>query len=142
MIFVFLLTVLAECQMGCSKCTDRTAVCLACQNHLTRDPDDDTKCIPILPESGPTCPPGSYSTGKRCEDCSPSCKTCNGPSSNNCILCQTGITGVTGLNYKFNGSCVAADTNGICEGSNGMIADVNKQECDGKITFYYPRGGS
>ena len=122
--------------MACSRCADRSATCLVCQKDFTRDPNDKTKCIPKLPEFGVTCRDGSYSAGKSCENCSPSCRTCNGPSSNNCILCPIGVTGVTGLNYKFNGSCVPADSNGICEGSNGMIADVNKQECDGKITFY------
>ena len=82
-----------------------------------------------MTSGGTTCPDGSFSTGQECSPCSSSCQTCNGPSSNNCIVCAAGQS-------LFNSSCVTTDSNGICEGSNGMIADNNKQECDSENYFF------
>jgi hypothetical protein len=127
-IFFFLLTILTVCQVGCSLCADHTATCLACEKGFTRDPTDETKCSPS-PAGGTTCPKGLYSTGEHCASCSFSCQTCTGPSSNNCITCPNGKS-------LFQSNCVGTDFNGVCEGSNGMIADNVKQECDGEIIYY------
>ena len=96
--------------------------------------NDATKCspLPAVTSSGTLCPDGSYSAGQQCGACSPSCSTCNGPSSNNCIVCASGHS-------LFKGNCVAVGSNGVCAGSGGMIADNIKQECDGE-TFYQPHG--
>ncbi|KAF8968267.1 insulin-like growth factor binding protein [Flammula alnicola] len=113
------------CQLGCTQCADTTGACISCKQGFTQDANDKTKCdaLPSTTTSGTVCPDGSFSAGATCSPCSPSCRTCNGPSSNNCILCAAG-------QYSFNGNCVGVDTNGVCQGSNGMIADNNKNECD------------
>jgi hypothetical protein len=117
----------AVCQLGCSECASNTGTCIACKSGYTQDPNDSTKCNPVqaTTSTGTVCPDGSFSSGAQCSLCSPSCKTCTGPSSNDCAVCATGT-------YIFNNSCVSADSNGICDGANGMIADNNKEECDSK----------
>ena len=77
---------------------------------------------------GDICPDGSYSAGKQCNLCSKSCTTCNGPSERNCTQCGYGHS-------QFEGRCVPVGADGVCAGTGGMIADNNKQECDGEITF-------
>ena len=37
----------------------------------------------------------------------------------------------------FNGNCVTVNSDGVCEGTNGMIANNNKQMCDGENYFRY-----
>jgi hypothetical protein len=125
--FFSLLMILTVCQLGCSQCSDGTAACTSCKQGFTQDESDKTKCdpLPSVTSGGTTCPAGSFSAGQECSPCSASCSTCNGPSSNNCIICASGQS-------LFNGSCVATDSNGVCQGSNGMIANNNKQECDSK----------
>ena len=95
------------------------------------DENDKTLCDPSqsVTSDGTVCPNGAFSDGQKCAPCSPSCSTCNGPSSNNCIVCASGQS-------MFQGSCVNVGTNGVCAGTGGMIADNNKQECDGEIPFY------
>ena len=112
------------CQLGCTQCADGTGDCIACKSGFTQDANDRTKCIAqqSTTSTGTVCPDGSFSNGTACTQCSPLCKTCNGPNSNNCIICGAG-------QYSLNGNCVSADGNGVCEGSN-MIADNNKNECD------------
>lgn len=124
----FFLTSTGDCQvceLGCSQCADGTATCISCEHGFTQNANDNTKCIqlPAVTSGGTTCPDGSFNAGSQCSPCSPSCSTCNGPSSNNCIVCAAGQS-------LFNSSCVATSSNGVCEGSNGMIANNNKQECD------------
>lgn len=124
-LYFSLLTILTVCQLGCSQCADGTGACISCKQGFTQSQTDQTKCtaLPSVTSAGITCPVGSFSAGQQCSPCSPSCSTCNGPSSTNCIVCATGQS-------LFNGSCVATDSNGVCEGSNGMIANNVKQECD------------
>ena len=129
--FFFVLTILTVCQIGCTQCADGTGDCIACKDGFSLNESDETKCspLPAVTSSGITCPDGSYNAGKQCVICSPSCSTCNGPSSKNCIVCAPG-------NSLFKGGCVAVDSNGVCAGSGGMIADNNKQECDSEIISY------
>ncbi|KIK66073.1 hypothetical protein GYMLUDRAFT_957072 [Collybiopsis luxurians FD-317 M1] len=112
------------CSIGCDSCSDGTGECQTCKSGFTQDANDRTKCDaqPSTTSTGTVCPDGSFSSGSSCTPCSPSCQTCNGPTSNNCVLCASG-------SYAFNGSCVTADSNGICSGT-GLIADNNKKECD------------
>jgi hypothetical protein len=114
------------CQLGCSQCADGTAVCIACNSGFTQDANDGTKCdaVQSVTSTGTVCPDGSFSSGTNCTVCSPTCKTCNGATSNDCIVCAAG-------QYLSNGNCVLADSNGVCAGSN-LIADNNKDECDSK----------
>ncbi|KAF9533620.1 hypothetical protein CPB83DRAFT_890095 [Crepidotus variabilis] len=113
------------CQLGCTQCADTSGTCIACKTGFTQNANDKSKCNPVstITTSNTVCPDGSFSTGAQCATCSPTCRTCNGGTSNDCTLCAIGT-------YLFNGNCVAADTNGICQGTNGMIADNNKNECD------------
>lgn len=128
---------ISVCQIGCSSCTDISAVCTTCQNGFTADANDKTKCDP-LPSTIPgttagttqPCPDGSFSTGQQCAVCSPSCGTCSGPSSNNCTGCPIG-------QFLFGGNCVGVSANGVCQGTNGMIADNNKKECDSALTLKF-----
>ncbi|KAJ4493962.1 insulin-like growth factor binding protein [Lentinula edodes] len=112
------------CEIGCSACADITGDCQTCKSGFTQDANDKTKCDvePTTTSSGTVCPDGSFSSGTTCSTCSPSCQTCNGATSNDCIICASG-------SYAFNGSCITADSNGVCEGT-GLIADNDKKECD------------
>lgn len=115
---------MSVCQAGCKQCADGTGACISCETGFTQDPNDPTKCN--FPQgstsSGQLCPDGNFSDGTLCNRCSSACKTCSGPTSNDCVLCATG-------SYLFNGNCVSADENGVCEGL-GLIADNIKHECD------------
>lgn len=114
------------CQIGCTQCADGTGDCITCKSGFTQDTNDRTKCDPPQSPttSGQVCPVGSFSNGTTCSPCSSSCQTCTGGTSNDCIICAAGL-------FTFNGKCVSANSNGVCEGS-GLIADNNKRECDGK----------
>ncbi|KAF8228601.1 hypothetical protein L208DRAFT_1453265 [Tricholoma matsutake] len=112
------------CQLGCTQCADESGTCIACKTGFTQDANDKTKCnaVQSVTSTGTVCPDGSFSNGTTCTPCSPTCKTCTAGTSNDCIICAAG-------QYMFNGHCVAANTNGVCAGSN-LIADNNKNECD------------
>ncbi|CAL1703272.1 unnamed protein product [Somion occarium] len=112
------------CQLGCTQCADQTGDCIACKSGFTQDANDRTKCAATqsATSTGTVCPDGSFSNGTACTPCSPLCQTCTGATSNDCIICGAG-------KYSLNGNCVAADGNGVCQGSS-MIADNNKHECD------------
>ncbi|KAF9073970.1 hypothetical protein BDP27DRAFT_1288346 [Rhodocollybia butyracea] len=112
------------CAIGCSACADLTGECQTCKSGFTQDANDKTLCDaePTSTSSGTVCPDGSFGSGGTCSTCSPSCQTCNGPTSNDCIICASG-------SYAFNGSCVTANSGGVCAGT-GLIADNNKKECD------------
>ncbi|KAF9460295.1 insulin-like growth factor binding protein [Collybia nuda] len=112
------------CQLGCNQCDDGTGVCVVCKPGFSQDPNDRTKCIPpkSATSSGQVCPDGSFGNGDSCTPCSPSCETCTGGTSNDCIICGSG-------RYSFNGSCVGTNSDGVCEGS-ALIADNIKHECD------------
>ncbi|KAF7323850.1 Growth factor receptor domain-containing protein [Mycena kentingensis (nom. inval.)] len=114
----------AMCEIGCSACADGSSECTACKTGFTQDANDRTKCnaSPSVSSSGNTCPPGSFADGANCSPCSPSCKTCTGPTSNDCILCASGT-------FLLNNTCVSADNNGVCAGT-ALIANNNKGECD------------
>ncbi|PPQ82360.1 hypothetical protein CVT25_008321 [Psilocybe cyanescens] len=113
------------CQLGCTSCADTTATCISCQQGFTQDANDGTKCNPLPAKTtdGTACPDGSFVNGAQCSLCSPSCQTCNGPSSNDCIICASG-------QFRLNGNCVGVNTDGVCQGSNGMVADNVKHECE------------
>lgn len=119
-----ILDLLVACQLGCSQCADQTGDCISCASGFTQDSSDATKCdaTPQTSSDGTTCPDGSFSNSGTCTPCSTECKTCNGGTSNNCIVCGSG-------KVSLNGSCVTTDGNGVCEGSN-LIANNNKNECD------------
>ncbi|KAF8804721.1 hypothetical protein BYT27DRAFT_7340221 [Phlegmacium glaucopus] len=112
------------CQLGCTRCADGTGDCIACKSGFSQNGNDRTKCDP--PQSttttGQPCPVGSFSNGAACSPCSSSCQTCTGGTSNDCVVCAAGL-------FTFNGGCISANSDGICEGS-GLIADNNKRECD------------
>lgn len=112
------------CQLGCKACADGTGTCITCDTGFTQNANDKTQCLATqaTTSTGTVCPDGSFSTGSTCQACSPLCKTCKGPTSNDCIICGNG-------QYKSNGNCVSADGNGVCDGSS-MIANNNKHECD------------
>ena len=124
---IFLTNIILVCELGCSECADSTAQCTTCKTGFTLDPTDKTKCdaLPQTATGGVPCPDKSFSSNGVCTLCSSSCQTCTGPSSNDCVICAAG-------QYSFNGSCVSANTDGVCEGTNGLIADNNKHECDGQ----------
>ncbi|KZT74043.1 hypothetical protein DAEQUDRAFT_807755 [Daedalea quercina L-15889] len=112
------------CALGCEECASGTGDCITCASGFTQSSDDATQCIATqqTTSSGTQCPDGSFSSGSSCEQCSSLCQTCNGATSNDCIICATG-------SYKLNGSCVSTSSSGVCEDSN-MIANNNKHECD------------
>ncbi|KAI0034975.1 insulin-like growth factor binding protein [Vararia minispora EC-137] len=114
----------SKCQLGCDQCSDGSGICVACASGFTQDANDRTKCdaATSVTSTGTQCPDGSFSNGTACQPCSPSCQTCNGPTSNDCIICAN-------AQFKLNGSCVTTNTNGVCAGST-MVANNNKHECD------------
>lgn len=80
--------------------------------------DDRTQCIaPVNTKCNPT---GFF--GDDCKQCSSVCRTCTGPTSSDCATCADGT-------YFLGNSCVKADTNGICEGSGGLVADNVRSLC-------------
>ena len=119
------------CQLGCSQCVDGSGICTTCKQGFTQDPTDRTKCdaAQSVTSSGTVCPDGSFSNGTACSPCASTCTTCNGPTSNNCIICGNG-------QFSLNGSCVPTDSNGVCQGTS-MIANNNKHECDSVSCFPY-----
>jgi len=114
------------CQIGCSTCADGTGACQACRAGFSKDANDATKCNPTAQttSSGVVCPSGSFANGAACARCPSTCQTCNGPTSNDCVVCAAGL-------FTLNGACVSADSSGVCQGTN-LIADNNKRECDSK----------
>ncbi|EAR93924.2 zinc finger LSD1 subclass family protein (macronuclear) [Tetrahymena thermophila SB210] len=72
--------------------------CIACSNNLCQEcqKDDQSKCTSC--PSGQflykdncvnTQPDSTYCQNYSCQDCDPSCSSCNGPSNNNCTQCNT-----------------------------------------------------
>ena len=116
----------AVCELGCQQCADGSGICVTCKQGFTQDANDRTKCdaVQSVTSSGTVCPVGSFSNGTSCQPCSPSCSTCSGPTSNDCIVCGNG-------QFSLGGSCVPTDGNGVCTGSS-MVANNNKRECDSK----------
>jgi hypothetical protein len=116
----------AVCGLGCQQCADGSGDCVTCKQGFTQDANDRTKCdaVQSVTSSGTVCPDGSFSNGTACQPCSPSCSTCSGSTSNNCIVCGNG-------QFLLGGSCVPTDGNGVCTGSS-MIANNNKHSCDSK----------
>ncbi|TFK34913.1 insulin-like growth factor binding protein [Crucibulum laeve] len=112
------------CQFGCSECADTSGSCTSCKKGFTRNSSDQSKCDALPPASsdGEACPSNTFGDGINCTACSSSCATCKGPTSNDCTACATG-------SYMFNGSCVGADSDGVCVGSGGFIADNVRQQC-------------
>lgn len=114
----------AVCGLGCQQCANGSGICVTCKQGFTQDANDRTKCdaAQSVTTSGTVCPDGSFSNGSACQPCSPSCSTCSGPTSNNCIVCGNG-------QFLLGGSCVPTDGNGVCTGSS-MVANNNKHSCD------------
>ncbi|KAI0042843.1 hypothetical protein FA95DRAFT_514665 [Auriscalpium vulgare] len=112
------------CQLGCGQCADGSGICVSCKTGFTQDANDRTKCdaVQSVTSTGTVCPDGSFSSGTACTPCSPSCKTCSGPTSNDCILCGDG-------QFTLGANCVPTDGNGVCQGSN-LVANNNKHVCD------------
>ncbi|KAF8528206.1 insulin-like growth factor binding protein, partial [Hysterangium stoloniferum] len=113
------------CQLGCTQCSDGTGQCTACKTGFTQNANDRTRCVSVSSIPGSTtqqCPDGSFTNNGNCTLCSPTCKTCSGPTSSDCIVCGAG-------QYTLNGQCVGTDANGICSGTS-MVANNVKEECD------------
>jgi hypothetical protein len=69
------------------------------------------------------CRDGTFSDGARCLACSPICRSCVDPTPNDCTVCAEGT-------YFFNGACVAVDGDGVCHGTNGLVANNIEYACD------------
>ena len=121
------------CALGCQQCADGSGVCVTCKQGFTQDANDRTKCdaVQSVTSAGTVCPDGSFSNGSTCQPCSPSCSTCSGATSNDCIVCGNG-------QFTLGGSCVPTNGNGVCDGSS-MVANNNKHECDSEHYYFYPR---
>jgi len=104
-------------------------VCIQCKLGFSVNSEDKTKCdfIPVPTSSGQVCPEGGFSDGVDCAPCS-GCKTCSGATSNDCVTCESG-------SFMFDGNCVSANENGVCQGTAGLVANNNKGECDGELPY-------
>ncbi|GJJ11898.1 hypothetical protein Clacol_006136 [Clathrus columnatus] len=112
-------------RLGCTQCADGSGECTECKSGFTQNANDNTKCVPtssIPGSSQQQCPDGSFNNNGNCTLCSPTCKTCSGPTSNDCIICGGG-------QFTSKGQCVGTDANGICSGTN-LVANNLKNECD------------
>ncbi|KAF9484961.1 growth factor receptor domain-containing protein [Pholiota conissans] len=112
------------CGVGCSECADSTGQCTACESGLGISQTDPTQCETqkqFISQGATPCPSNTFLDGNSCSSCPTECATCT--STTQCVECAPG-------NYLFNGKCVSADANGLCQGANGLIADNNKKECD------------
>ncbi|KAJ2927120.1 hypothetical protein H1R20_g10018, partial [Candolleomyces eurysporus] len=116
----------SACQLGCVQCSENTGICNACKTGFTLNLQDRTKCDPAqgVLSTGQPCPAGSFSDGSSCVGCSDLCETCNAAGDGGCLTCAVGFF------MSPNGRCVQADNNGICSGSDGLIADNIKRVCD------------
>ncbi|KAF9453697.1 hypothetical protein P691DRAFT_855337 [Macrolepiota fuliginosa MF-IS2] len=110
------------CQTGCLQCADVTGSCTQCSPGLSPNAGDNTSCVPKPPSTGQKCADGSFNNGTSCSLCSTSCKSCTGPTSNDCIQCNGA--------YIFNGTCVGNNADGSCESTTGMIANNVNGKCD------------
>ncbi|KAF6764653.1 FRAS1 protein [Ephemerocybe angulata] len=113
------------CALGCSQCSDSTGSCNSCLPGYTQNLNDRTKCDPIKPvlSTGILCPDNTFSDGAECKVCSTACGSCKGPGDGDCLTCGTGL-------FMSGGKCVQADSNGVCEGSSGLVADNVKKSCE------------
>ena len=69
------------------------------------------------------CPDGSYSNGEVCTPCSPKCSKCNGGSEDDCTLCNL-------KSSMYLGKCFQLNSQGVCLGTNGLVANNDKKMCD------------
>ncbi|TEB31330.1 hypothetical protein FA13DRAFT_1688046 [Coprinellus micaceus] len=113
------------CQPGCIQCADTTGTCSACNSGFILNNLDRTKCDPIKPtlSSGSQCPDNTFGDGTECKVCSTICSSCTGPGDGDCLTCAPGF-------YLSNGLCVQADSNGVCQGNGGLVADNVKRTCE------------
>lgn len=133
MSFLLLLMIVTVCQLGCAECASGTGNCESCKEGFTKNSNDTTRCDPgsSLTSGGQVCPPGAFSDPQRnCSACSPSCLTCNGPSSANCLTCRANQA-------MFDTSCVDTDSDGTCAGTNGLIANNINKRCESENLSFY-----
>jgi hypothetical protein len=134
-LFFLLLTIFIACQLGCSSCDDQTGDCITCQNGFTQNPTDKTTCSVQLAKTsnGEVCPSATFqdtTNSTQCHGCAAECASCTGSSSNDCTVCAN-------LRAMFNNSCVSTNSEGICEGSGGMIANNNNHKCEGEGLLFF-----
>lgn len=65
-----------ECSPPCASCGETPDICLTCTKGFA----SDGKCVK-------SCPKGQIASNGTCVGCHPDCKTCNGPSYNQCTSC-------------------------------------------------------
>ncbi|TFK25768.1 hypothetical protein FA15DRAFT_686798 [Coprinopsis marcescibilis] len=113
------------CGVGCERCSAPNGQCEACRSGFSLDSNERTKCDPVraLNGGGIQCPPGAFSSGGDCQPCSNSCGSCSGPGIDQCLSCPIG-------QFNVGGRCVAPDGNGVCPGTDGMVADNVRLVCD------------
>ena len=125
------------CSIGCASCTPSSGVCTACSPGFTLNANDRTSCLPpqSVTSTGTVCPDGSFASGATCQQCSPLCQTCTGPTSEECVVCGGGRVKTPA---GQGGTCVNTDAQGVCAGTR-LVADNNKRECDGQSYYlqYY-----
>ncbi|WVQ74411.1 hypothetical protein IAR50_004012 [Cryptococcus sp. DSM 104548] len=120
------------CPLGCESCTlqsntNSTASCTSCSSTLSLSTAVPTTCT----SSTGSCSDGTYydSSTSSCENCSPACSSCTGPSTSDCLACAS-------PRVHLQGSCVGYDAStGVCESAltelDGVFVVNNaKSECD------------
>ena len=81
------------CLSGCKTCAEvsGTDFCTACNgDHVLLN----GACLEA-------CPEGFYRDRDSCRRCHPSCSSCSGPGTNECLACRPGLN----YNNHFNGDC-------------------------------------
>ena len=109
-----------SCIKHCSKCASGTK-CLECEEDAYWDDD-----VCVL-----TCPEGKYvdQISKTCKNCSNACYSCNGPTENDCIVCNF-LKGYGKIN-EDSGTCThIVCTNGYYLYKNTITNTSQCMKCD------------
>ncbi|XP_068278360.1 proprotein convertase subtilisin/kexin type 5 isoform X1 [Nyctibius grandis] len=113
----------AECsKVGCDgpgpdHCTD-------CLHYYYKSKNNTRICVS-------TCPPGHYNADKkRCKKCSPSCETCVGGHSDQCMTCKSGYY----LNEVTN-SCITNCPDGFYLDKNKIVCRKCSENCRTCVEF-------
>ncbi|KAF9491874.1 hypothetical protein BDN71DRAFT_1510004 [Pleurotus eryngii] len=110
----------SACSPACSSMggvcwSSGTCACLpgftACKSGSTQDANDRTKCTPVPTSMSSLFVPKAASR-----------MSCSGGTSNDCTVCAPNM-------FAFNGGCMRASADGMCEGSMHIV-DNNKHSCD------------
>ncbi|EAR95046.2 TNFR/NGFR cysteine-rich region family protein (macronuclear) [Tetrahymena thermophila SB210] len=135
----------SQCNSTCATCEGSASFCKSCSGTLFLD-ESTNSC-------NPTCPQGTYQNaiGNICTVCDPTCTTCSGPNSNDCLSCsttfyfnanqktcvescppQTYANAASNICSSCNSSCLACNgpaSNNCIQCSNSLYLNQSSNQC-------------